>query len=73
MLTISPATASIVLGNLTQTYNGSPLAASATTTPSGLSVTYSYTGTGTTSYGPSATAPTNAGTYSVAGSISNTN
>jgi hypothetical protein len=137
---IMPATATVVLSNMTQTYTGSALSPTVTTTPSGLSysltgapdtgagsysvtatinsgqnytgsatgtfvikaatptvtvadgggvytgsqypgtaavtvvsggsadtgtVTYSYVGTGTTSYGPSATAPTNVGTYSV--------
>ena len=69
MLTIQQATATITIGSQTQTYNGSPISASATTSPSGLSVTYSYTGTGTTTYPTSSTPPTNAGTYSVTGTI----
>ena len=54
-------------GSLAQTYSGSALAATATTTPSGLTVTYSYVGTSGTTYGPSATAPTAAGSYTVTG------
>jgi len=73
-LTIGKATAStITLGSLAQTYTGSPLAATATTVPSSLAVTYSYVGTGGTSYGPSATAPTAAGSYTVTASINDSN
>ncbi|HEY1108525.1 MAG TPA: immunoglobulin domain-containing protein, partial [Opitutaceae bacterium] len=36
-----------------------------TATPSGQTVILTYTGTGSTTYGPSTTAPTDAGTYSV--------
>jgi hypothetical protein len=39
------------------------------TSPSGLGITVSYTGTGSTTYGPSATAPTNPGTYSVVATV----
>jgi hypothetical protein len=62
---------SVTLGNLTYTYNGAPHAATATTTPSGLTVIFTYTGTSGTTYGPSATAPTAVGTYEVAANISN--
>jgi hypothetical protein len=72
-LTISPASATVTIGSQTKTYTGSAISATATTNPTGLTVNFTYTGTGGTTYGPSATAPTNAGTYSVAGSISNTN
>ena len=72
-LTIAPPTAeTVTLSNLSQTYTGSPLSVTATTAPTaGLSVGFSYTGTGSTTYGPSATAPTNAGTYSVTATITN--
>jgi hypothetical protein len=53
--------ATVTLGNLTATYNGTPKAATATTTPSGLNVTFTYNG--------SSTAPTNAGSYTVVGTI----
>ena len=48
------------------TYDGLPHGATAVVTgPGGLNqtLTVTYTGTGTTAYGPTATAPTNAGTY----------
>ena len=53
--------ATITLGNLNQTYNGSAEPATATTTPIGLAVTFTYNG--------SANAPTNAGSYTVIGTI----
>jgi len=62
--TVNPAPATITLGNLNQTYDGSPKPATATTTPSGLSgVTLTYDG--------SATTPTNAGSYAVVASLTN--
>ena len=69
-LTITAATPAITLSNLTQTYNGSPRSASATTTPIGLAVTFTYTGIGGTTYPTSATAPTTAGRYQVAATVS---
>ena len=72
-LTVNKAAASVALGNLAQTYDGSPKAASATTTPSGLVVAFQYAGTSGTTYGPSATPPTSAGTYSVAATINDAN
>jgi hypothetical protein len=65
-LTITKATATLTLGNLNQTYDGSPKAATVTTNPPGLSgVTVTYNG--------SATAPTNAGSYSVVAALANPN
>jgi cyclophilin family peptidyl-prolyl cis-trans isomerase len=63
--TVAPATASVVLGSLSQTYTGSPLAASATTTPAGLGVGFTYDG--------SATPPSLPGTYAVAAIVSDSN
>ena len=60
-----PFNATISLGNLTQTYDGSPKSASATTTPSGLKVSISYNG--------SLTAPTNIGNYSLVANVTETN
>jgi len=58
------ATATISLAGLNQTYTGSPLAVSATTTPSGLTtVNITYDG--------SPTAPTDAGTYAVVATLDN--
>ncbi|MCM0083260.1 MBG domain-containing protein [Geomonas sp. Red32] len=57
-------TATIQLGNLTQTYNGNARTVTATTTPSGLSTSITYNG--------STTAPVNVGTYAVAATITTT-
>jgi len=64
-VTVNKATANLVLGNLSQTYTGSPLGITATTSPAGLTVTFTYTG--------SSTAPTTAGSYAVVGTISDAN
>ncbi|MGA9777360.1 MAG: MBG domain-containing protein, partial [Verrucomicrobiia bacterium] len=64
-LVIAQASGSITLGNLSQTYTGSAKTATATTTPSGLAVTFTYNG--------SATAPTSAGSYTVVGTINDAN
>jgi hypothetical protein len=64
-LTVGMATATVTLGNLSQTYTGSPLAATATTTPSGLAVNFTYNG--------SSSAPTAVGSYAVVGTISDSN
>jgi hypothetical protein len=55
----------ISLGGLSQTYSGSAEAATATTTPGGLAVVLTYNG--------SANAPTNAGSYTVIGTINDVN
>jgi hypothetical protein len=65
MLTIDKATATVTLGSLTQTHNGSARSATATTAPAGMTVNFTYNG--------SSTAPTSAGTYAVVGTISNAN
>ena len=57
------SSATVTLGNLTATYDGTPKSATATTTPSGLSVDLTYDG--------SKTAPTNVGNYTVVGTIDN--
>ena len=62
---IGKATATVTLTGLTPTYTGAPISAGATTTPAGLTVDFTYDG--------SATAPTNAGTYAVVGTINNAN
>jgi formylglycine-generating enzyme required for sulfatase activity len=59
--TVTKATATVTLGNLSQTYDGTPKAVTATTDPAGKTVTFTYEG--------SATAPTNAGSYAVVGTI----
>ena len=60
-LTVAKATATVTLGSLSQTYSATAKSATATTTPSGLAVNFTYNG--------GATTPTNAGTYSVVGTV----
>ena len=62
---IGKATASVTLGSLAQTYDGTPRSATAVTTPPGLTVLLTYNGSGT--------APTDAGSYTVVGTISDAN
>jgi hypothetical protein len=62
---IDKATSSIALGSLSQTYDGAAKAATATTTPTGLTVSFTYNG--------SATIPTAAGSYTVVGTINDAN
>ena len=57
--------ATVTLANLTRTYTGSAISASASTVPSGLTVNPIYNG--------SPTAPTNVGSYIVVGTIGNQN
>jgi formylglycine-generating enzyme len=59
--TVSKATATVTLGNLSQTYDGTPRPVSATTNPSGKTVVLTYD--------DSPTPPTEAGFYIVAGTI----
>jgi hypothetical protein len=72
-MTISKATATVTLGNLTQTYTGSPLPATATTAPTGLKVNLKYTGTGSTTFGPTSVPPTGAGNYAIAATVNDAN
>lgn len=55
--------ATVEFGNLSQTYNGTARTVSYTTTPTGLAVTVTYNG--------QLSAPTNAGTYAVTGTVVN--
>ncbi len=64
-LTIGKAIGTVNLGNLVQTYDGNSKAATATTTPSNLSVNFTYNG--------SSAQPVNAGSYPIVGTISDTN
>jgi len=64
-LIVNKAAATVTLGSLSATYDGSAKAASATTSPAGLAVSFTYNG--------SATPPTAAGNYSVVGTINNAN
>ncbi|MDD4735116.1 MAG: MBG domain-containing protein [Kiritimatiellae bacterium] len=59
--TVTKAVASVVLTNLTQTYNGSARSVGSVTSPTGLTVNITYNS--------SATAPTNTGSYTVIGLV----
>ncbi len=58
---VTQATATVTLGNLSQTYDGTARTVTATTVPAGLVVEFTYDG--------SAAAPVDAGTYAVIGTI----
>jgi hypothetical protein len=60
-LTVNKATATITLGDLAQTYTGSPLSATAATVPAALTVSFTYNG--------SETPPTEPGSYTVVATI----
>jgi hypothetical protein len=64
-LQVSKATATVTLGNLTATYDGTAHGVTATTSPVGLVVSFTYNG--------NSAAPTNAGTYNVTATINDTN
>jgi len=64
-ITVNKAAATVALSNLSQTYDGSARAVTATTTPAGLTVSVTYNG--------SSTAPTAAGTYAVVATINDAN
>ena len=64
-LTVTKTAGTVTLGSLNQTYNGSAEVATLVTTPSGLTVNLTYNG--------SANAPTNAGSYTVIGTINDAN
>ena len=64
-LVVGKVSATVTLGSLSQTYDGTPKSATATTTPPGLTVTFTYNG--------SSTPPINVGSYTVVGTINDTN
>ena len=64
-LIIGKASASVTLGNLNQSYDGSAKSASATTLPAGKSVIFKYDG--------SSSAPSSAGSYVVLATINDAN
>jgi hypothetical protein len=64
-LTVSPIPASVSLGNLTQTFNGTAHSVTATTNPSGLAYAVTYTDAS----GNTVASPTNAGTYQATATI----
>jgi len=64
-LTVSKASATVTLQELSQTYDGTPRAVTATTVPEGLAVDITYDG--------AAEAPVAAGTYEVTGTVVDAN
>jgi hypothetical protein len=64
-LVIAKSKAPVTLGNLSQVYDGSGKRATATTVPADLTVNFTYNG--------NATAPTNAGNYTVIGTVAEAN
>ena len=57
----------MVDGDLVQEYDGSGAVVGVETDPAGVGVRVTYTGMGSTVYGPSSNAPVNAGSYRVDG------
>ena len=64
-LIVNKASGFVSIGNLNQNYDGTAKSVSVTTTPTNLTVGLTYNG--------SSSAPTNAGSYAVVGSITNVN
>ena len=64
-LVIAKAPATVTLGSLSQTYDGTAKAVTATTTPAGANVSFTY--------GGSASAPINAGSYDVIATLNDPN
>jgi 2',3'-cyclic-nucleotide 2'-phosphodiesterase (5'-nucleotidase family) len=60
-LVVSASPATVMLGNLSQTYDGSPKAVSVTTTPPGLAVSVTYSG--------GSAVPVHAGSYPVVATV----
>jgi len=64
-LTVNPLPATVTLGNLNQTYDGTPKSVSVTTTPNGLAHTVTYDG--------QTNLPVAAGTYTVVATVTQPN
>ena len=71
VITVTNLTATVTLGNLTQTYDGTPKAVSVSTTPSNIPIATTYSGISPTIYPASSSAPTNAGSYLVSALTTN--
>ena len=65
VITVTNLTATVTLGALNQTYDGTPKAVTASSSPSNIPVATSYSGISPTIYPASSSAPTNAGRYLV--------
>lgn len=61
----SRALATVTLGSLSQTYDGTAKPVTVTTSPTGRAVSLTYTGTAGTTFASSSTAPTAPGSYTV--------
>jgi hypothetical protein len=70
-LSVAKGTATVTLGTLAATYDGSAKAATATTSPAGLNVTFAYAPAAGGSALPGA--PTNAGSYTVTATVNEAN
>jgi uncharacterized repeat protein (TIGR01451 family) len=71
---IAKGSATVTLSNLSQTYDGTPKSATATTNPAGLNVTITYTPVPGAPRSPKvAGGPTNAGSYTVQATIDDPN
>ncbi len=64
-ITVNKATATVALGNLSQTYDSAPKSATCTTNPSGLTTSITYDS--------SSTPPTNIGSYTAVCTVSDAN
>lgn len=64
-LTVNPIAATVTLGSLNQTYDGTPKPVTVTTSPAGLAHSVTYGGV--------STVPTNAGSYAVVATITDPN
>lgn len=64
-LTVAPMPAEVLLGNLVQTYSGTPGEITATTTPPGLPLLFTYNGV--------TNAPADAGTYDLSATVDDPN
>ena len=65
VITVNKFVAPVVLGNLQQTFDGTPKSVTVTTTPANLGLAITYNG--------STTAPTAAGSYTVAATVTDAN
>lgn len=72
-VSITQASATFALSHLVQAYDGAPKSVLVTPTPSTVSYSVSYVGTGSTSYGPSMQAPVQVGTYMATATSTNPN
>ena len=72
---IAKASATVTLGNLSQTYDGTPKSASATTNPAGLNVTFTYAPISQSARRLNVASgnPVNAGSYTVTATIDDPN